>query len=313
MVARTILVALFLGAALAGSLAAEETNPVLGKVGDFVLREADLDRILASQPPAVQKRFQDDPQQRDSLIREILIKKAIVIKAKKEGFDRKPDIKEQLSYVYDNFISQEYLAKVVTAGVVVSEEDLKKYYREHEQEFLLPEQIKVRHILIVSLKEAKPEEREKARARAETVLQRLNTGEDFAKLAVEVSEDQISAPKGGELAPITLGKTNSEEFEKAAFALKNGEISGIVATSYGFHIIKMDEHQDKRTAPFAEAREYIAGKLKAEQEQKKAQEFVEKAVKDAGMEVIAEKAADAPAPVIAEKKPGAVTTGEPKK
>jgi peptidyl-prolyl cis-trans isomerase C len=311
MVARTILVALFLGTALAGSLAAEESNPVLGKVGDFVLREADLDRILASQPPAVQKRFQDDPQQRGNLIREILMKKAIVIKAKKEGFDRKPDIKEQLSYVYDNFISQEYLVKVVTAGVVVSEDDLKKYYREHEQEFLLPEQIKVRHILIVSLKEAKPEEREKARIRAEAVLQRLSTGEDFAKLAIEVSEDQISAPKGGELAPITLGKTNSEEFEKAAFALKNGEISGIVATAYGFHIIKMDERQDKRTAPFAEARDYISSKLKAEQEQKKAQEFVERAVKDAGMEVIAEKAADTP--VIVEKKPGAGTTGEPKK
>jgi len=311
MAARSILVALFLSAALAGSLAAEETNPVLGKVGDFVLREADLDRILANQPPAVQKRFQDDPQQRGNLIREILMKKAIVIKARKEGFDRKPEIKEQLSYVYDNFISQEYLAKVVTAGVAVSDDDLKKYYREHEQEFLLPEEIKVRHILIVSLKEAKPEEREKARARAEAVLQRLNRGEDFAKLAGELSEDQISASKGGELAPITLGKTNSEEFEKAAFALKNGEISGIVATSYGFHIIKMDEHQEKRTAPFAEARDYISGKLKAEQEQKKAQEFVEQAVKDAGMEVYAEKAADAP--VTAGKNPADGTAGERKK
>jgi peptidyl-prolyl cis-trans isomerase C len=311
MAARSILVALFLSAALAGSLAAEETNPVLGKVGDFVLREADLDRILASQPPAVQKRFQDDPQQRGNLIREILMKKAIVIKARKEGFDRKPDIKEQLSYVYDNFISQEYLAKVVTAGVAVSDDELKKYYREHEQEFLLPEEIKVRHILIVSLKEAKPEEREKARARAEAVLQRLNRGEDFAKLAGELSEDQISASKGGELAPITLGKTNSEEFEKAAFALKNGEISGIVATSYGFHIIKMDEHQEKRTAPFAEARDYISGKLKAEQEQKKAQEFVEQAVKDAGMEVYAEKAADAP--VTAGKNPAGGAAGERKK
>ena len=311
MAARSILVALFLSAALAGSLAAEETNPVLGKVGDFVLREADLDRILASQPPAVQKRFQDDPQQRGNLIREILMKKAIVIKARKEGFDRKPDIKEQLSYVYDNFISQEYLAKVVTAGVAVSDDELKKYYREHEQEFLLPEEIKVRHILIVSLKEAKPEEREKARARAEAVLQRLNRGEDFAKLAGELSEDQISASKGGELAPITLGKTNSEEFEKAAFALKNGEISGIVATSYGFHIIKMDEHQEKRTAPFAEARDYISGKLKAEQEQKKAQEFVEQAVKDAGMEVYAEKAADAP--VTAGKNPADGAAGERKK
>src|SRR5450631_1434913 len=111
MLTRTILVALFLCAAVAGTLPAEETNPVLGKSGDFILREADLDRILASQALAVQKHFQDDPQQRVSLVREILMKKAVVARARKEGFDRKPEIKEQLSYVFDNFISQEYLVK----------------------------------------------------------------------------------------------------------------------------------------------------------------------------------------------------------
>ena len=161
------------------------------------------------------------------------------------------------------------------------------------QDFLLPEQIRVRHILIASLKEATPEEKQKALTRAEAVLQRLNRGEDFAKLAGEVSEDQNSATKGGELAPITLGKTNSEEFEKAAFALKTGQTSGIVATSYGFHIIKLDERQEKRTAPFGEARDFIYNTLKTELEQKKAQEFVELAVKDAGLEVFGEKPAAA--------------------
>jgi peptidyl-prolyl cis-trans isomerase C len=219
------------------------------------------------------------------------MKKAVVAKAKKEGFDRRPEIKEQLSYVYDNFISQEYLVKVVTAGTTVAEEDLKKYYQEHEQYFLLPEQIKVRHILIASQNDANPEEKGKARTKAEVILERLNKGEDFAKLAGEVSEDPISAPKGGELSPITLGKTNSEEFEKSAFALKNGEISGIVATSYGFHIIKMDEHLEKHTAPFGETRDFIYNKLKSEFEQKKTQEFVEQAVKDAGMEVYDDKIA----------------------
>ena len=84
MATKTIFVALFLVAAVAGTLSAEETNPGLGKVGDFILREADLDRILASQPASVQKRFQDDPQQRISLIKEILIKKAVVARAKKD-------------------------------------------------------------------------------------------------------------------------------------------------------------------------------------------------------------------------------------
>ena len=274
-----------------GALWAEETNPVLGKVGDFVLREADLDRILANQPPSVQKRYQDDPQQRIGIVREILIKKAIVARAKKDAFDRKPEIKEQLSYIYDNFIAQEYLLKVVTAGVSVPEEDLKRYYQEHENDFMLPEQIKVRHILFATVKESKPAEKEKARSKAESILQRLRKGEDFIKLAGENSEDPISAPKGGELAPITLGKTNSEEFEKAAFALKTGEISDIVLTSYGFHIIKMDERAEKQIVPFNEARDFIFNKLKAEQEQKRVQIFVEQVVKDADMEVSSEKSA----------------------
>jgi peptidyl-prolyl cis-trans isomerase C len=286
---RTILAALFLSATLAGTLSAEEINPILGKVNDFVLREADLERILANQPAAVQKRFQDDPQQQAALVREILTKKAVVTKARKERFDRKPEIKEQLGYVFDNFIALEYMAKVVTAGVNVPEEDLKKFYREHEKDFQLPEQIKVRHILISATKDSKPEEKEKARTRAETALQRLKKGEDFAKLAGEVSEDQVSASSGGELAPITLGKTNSEEFEKAAFALKKDEISSVVATSYGFHIIKMIEHQDQRIAPFSETREFILNKLKSELEQKKALEFIELAVKEAGMEIYGDK------------------------
>lgn len=283
MIARCCVLTMLAVALITGTLRAEETNPVLGKVGDFVLREADLDRILASQPPAIQKRFQDNPQQRDDLAREILMKKAVVAKAKKDGFDRKPEIKEQLSYVFDNFISQEYLDKVVTANVTVPEDELKKYYQEHEKDFQLPEQIKVRHILIALAKDAQPGEKEKARLKAETILQRLNKGEDFSKLAREFSDDQISAAKGGELAAITLGKTNSEEFEKAAFALKTGETSGIVSTSYGLHIIKMDDHQEKRTATFAEARDFIYNKLKAELAQKMVQKFVEQAAKDAGL------------------------------
>lgn len=311
MITRYCILTLLTVALCAGPLQAEETNPVLGKAGDFVLREADLDRVLASQPPAVQKRFQDEPQQRFNLVREILMKKAVVARAKKERFDKRPEVKEQLSYVFDNFIAQEYLTKVVASGVTVAEDDLKKYYQEHEKDFQVPEQIKVRHILIESRKESKPEDREKARTRVETILQRLLKGEDFAKLAGEVSEDPISAGKGGQLAPFTLGKTNSEDFEKAAFALKSGETSGIVTTSYGFHIIKMDERQEKRTATFSEAREFIYTKLKAELEQKKIQEFVEQATKDAGMEVYGEK--NTAVQEGSEKKPVSGTTGDVKK
>lgn len=303
---RTTITAASIFLILAANLAAEEINPIVGRVGDHVLRESDIDRILANQP-AIQKSVQNDPQQRAALVREILTKKIIVAKARKDGFDRKPDVKEQLSYVVDNFLAQEYLIKVVAAGVTVPEGEIKKAYDDNIKQFLLPEQIRVRHILIAADNSATPDERLNARTRAEAALQRVRSGEDFTKIASEISDDSLSSTKGGELPVITAGKTNAVEFEKAAFALKNGETSGIVESPFGFHIIRMIEHQEQRTARYEDVRELILEQLKAAYEQKRIQEYVEKAVKDAGMEIAGEKTEPPPEPA----KPAPPQSGEP--
>jgi parvulin-like peptidyl-prolyl isomerase len=268
---------------------AEEINPVVGKSGAVSLRESDLKRLISYQSPEVQKKLQDEPEQRVILVRQLLTTNAIATKARSEGFDKKPEVMEQLGYLIDQFLAQEYLVKVVTTSVTVPDEDLKRYYKEHQQVFLLPEKITARHIFIEVSKESGPEEKAKAQARADGILLRLKKGEDFDKLAKEMSDDADTAAKGGALGVIAPGKTNSEEFEKAAFALKSGEISAVVATPFGYHIIKVDERQEQRTASFEEAREYITLILKRELEQKKAQEFMEKTMKEAGVEVFAEK------------------------
>lgn len=273
----------------APGLYADELNPVLGKTADFVFREADLDRLLASQPAEIQKRFQDDPQLKLQLVRDLLVKKAVVALVRKNGFDKKPEIREQLSHLVDNFLAQEYLAKVVVGTVTIPEDDVKKYYQEHEKDFAVPEQIKLRHILFSATKETSAEAREKAKNSADAVLLRLRKGEDFAKLAQEFSDDQNSAQKGGDLGTISRGKTNSEEFENAAFSLKPGETSSIISTAYGFHIVRVDERIEKRTAGFSEVRDFIHKNLKDELEQKKAQDFLAKAAKDSGLEIFSEK------------------------
>lgn len=306
MITKPCILILLATALTTGAVQAEDINPILGKAGDAVIREADLDRILAAQPPSVQKSFQNDPQQRLALVREILTKKVIVAKARKEGFDKKPDVKEQLSYVFDNFITQEYLNKVVTAGVSVPEEELRKAYQLYEKEFVVQEQAKVRHILIAAEKSATQEERAKARNRADSILQRIRKGEDFAGLAREASDDQNSSAQGGELATFTPGKTNSDEFEKAAFTLKDGQVSDIVETHYGFHIIKMIEHREKRTAAFSEVRDIIFNKLKADQDQKRIQEYVEMVTKEAGLQIFGEETS--PTPISDDKKQ---TVGKP--
>ena len=289
MTARIMVLMVVFGGLTAVGVSAGEINPVVGKGGSVTFRESDLKRLISYQSPEVQQRLQDEPEQRVNLVRQLLTAGAIATHARTAGFDKKPEVMEQLGYLIDQFLAQEYLVKVVTANVTVSDEELKKYYKEHQPEFLLPEKIKARHIFIEVSKDAGPEEKAKAQARAEGVLLRLKKGEDFAKLAKEMSDDADSAAKGGDLGVISPGKTNSDEFEKAAFALKMGEISSVVVTPFGYHIIRVDERQEQRTASYDEAKEYIATTVKRDLEQKKAQEFIDKTTKDAGVEVFAER------------------------
>jgi len=279
----------FLLAALNGIANADEINPVVGKSADYTIRSADLERLVAAQPVEIQDKLRDEPTLKVYLVKQLLTQKAVVALARKEGFDKKPDVVEQLSHVIDDYIAREYLIKVVAAKVTITDDELKKYYKENTSKFLITEQIKVRHIFIEASKEMMAKDKNTSFLKAETLLERLKKGEDFAKVAQEASDDNDSAKKGGELGTLSPGATSSEEFEKAAFALKSGDISGVVETPYGYHIIKVDERREKRTATFDEAREYIRKKLQSDYEATKLQEFMETASKNAGVEVFADR------------------------
>lgn len=275
-----------------GTVQAEDLNPVVGKVGDFVMREADFERLLSSQPPEVQQTVKSSPEQRTSFIRQFLLTKAVAAKARNEGFDRKPEIRELLANLLDQYIANRYVAKEVTATATVTDEELKAYYREHEKELLLPEAVRARHILILAAQQSPSPEKAKARARAEHLLEQVRKGEDFAQLAREHSDDRDSGARGGELGLLSPGGTNSPEFEKAVFALKSGEVSGIVETAFGYEIIKVDQRSDRRPATFEESREYIRNLLREQNRQKTAQQFLETLARETGLEVVTEKPAE---------------------
>ncbi|HMN03836.1 peptidylprolyl isomerase [Geobacter anodireducens] len=294
MTSRTLLVGAFLVALAAGGSRAEEINPVVGKAGEFTLREADLDRLIDALPAEAQQQLRKNPEQRAFLAREILQTRAVAMIARKEGFDRKPEVRERLGYFVDDFLAREYLTKVVIAGVKVSGAELRAYYQEHAKDFVMPEQAMVRHIFIGIADAADSQAKAAARTRAEGVLERLNKGEDFAAVAAEASEDAESAKEGGLLGAITPGQTNSEEFEKAVFALKAGEVSGLVESPFGYHIVKVDERKEKRALPFDEVKETLRTRLQDEAEQNRLREFIAGAAKQAGVEL----------PVTGEKQPG---------
>lgn len=140
-----------------------------------------------------------------------------------------------------------YLEAVKPAAVGVAPQEIQAYYDQHRDQYRVPEQVKVSHILIktpVPGADGKVDEKavEAARKKAEDVLKQVKAGGDFAKLAEQYSED-TTAKNGGSLSWIGRGRT-VPEFEKAAFSLGKGQISDLVKSSYGFHIIRVDDKQE---------------------------------------------------------------------
>lgn len=144
----------------------------------------------------------------------------------------------------------------IMATLEVGDAQLHEYYDSHRDQFRTPERVKVRHILLMT--QGKPKDQvDKMKAKAEDLLKQIKGGGDFAALAKANSEDPGSKANGGDLGWVVRGQT-VKNFETAAFSLKPGEISPVISTEYGFHILQVQEKQDARLQPFDEVKGALA-------------------------------------------------------
>jgi len=142
--------------------------------------------------------------------------------------------------------------------------EIAEYYElNKEDRFTEPQQVHARHILVKVAPNAPTAEREAAHKRAADLLARVKAGEDFAELAKKNSDDQGSAPKGGDLGLLSHGVMPSA-FEGAAFDMQPGTTSDLVETPFGFHIIKVEEQREGGVKPLAAVRDEIVAALKKE-------------------------------------------------
>jgi peptidyl-prolyl cis-trans isomerase D len=171
------------------------------------------------------------------------------------------------------------------AGVQVTPSDLQSYYDKNRDQYRTPEQVKVSHILIKTPlpgADGKVDEKgvTEAQHRAEDLLKQVKGGAKFEELAKKYSEDPGSAKEGGSLGMISKGQT-VPEFEKAAFSLPKGQISDLVKSSYGFHIIRVDDKQEAHMKTLDEVKGDIEPLLKQQKAQALAQKDAEALVNQA--------------------------------
>ncbi|MFO7984581.1 MAG: peptidylprolyl isomerase [Desulfatiglandaceae bacterium] len=178
---------------------------------------------------------------------------------------------------------QELIDQKFMEDIAVPEKEIKAYYDSHPEFFEQPQQVKARHILVKLEPEATEAEKEGALKKINEIQKKQEAGEDFAQLAKEYSEDP-SADKGGDLG--YFGRQQMvKPFSDAAFDLESGQVSDVVKTRFGYHLIKVEDKKAASTAPYESVKEKIGQYLKQTKLQEEITQYVDKLKKKGTVEV----------------------------
>jgi parvulin-like peptidyl-prolyl isomerase len=159
--------------------------------------------------------------------------------------------------------AKRYLDDIRMRVAEVSDEELEAYYRDNEVRLTLPEQVRVRHILLTWKPMGTTDDKAVIRRQMVPILERARAGEDFAELAREFSDDYATKQNGGDTGLFRRGEM-APAFEAAAFALKPGVISDPVETPFGVHILRLEEHREAYLLPLEEIREQLREHVREE-------------------------------------------------
>lgn len=230
-----------------------QSDPIIIAAGDITIRQSEFEGALKTLPAEYQqfamgagkKQFAED----------YLRMKMLAAEGMKAGLDKDPEVVSQLNLMRENLVANAQLQKL-EKGLTVTDEELKKAYAANQKDY---EKVKARHILVAfkgspAAQPGKPElTDEQAKAKAEDLRKQIVAGAKFEDIASKESDDTGSGARGGELGEFGRGQM-VPEFEKAAFEAKVGELTPVVKTQFGYHLIKVDEHA---TTSFEEAKEAL--------------------------------------------------------
>lgn len=242
--------------------AGADTILVRGPDPNAVVTTADIRAEVAAAPEAMRARMTAERESLAEAINTVYRRKAIAAAATAAGLDQVPEVQAQVVRARDQAFAdalvyrrqQQLLSQVpdMTARAL-------EVYQAKPDRYRTPARVRVRHIL---LRATTTEARQARQAEAESLLQQLREGADFAALAKQQSDDKKTGENGGELPFFQQGQM-VKPFEDAAFALKQpGDLSPVVESDFGLHLIRLDAIQPERQRSFDEVKESIIGKLR---------------------------------------------------
>ena len=249
------------GNAPAAAPVAVPPDKVILTIGDEKITAAEFNQLVESLPE--QLRAQARGPNKRSFTEQLIRIKLLAKEAKRRKLDQAPMIRTQMELQQDNLLAGA-LFQDIQNNTKIDDAELRKYYDEHKSD---NEQVRARHILIrmkgspvPAGKDKKELTEEEALAKAQDIRKKLLAGEDFATLAKAESDDTGSAANGGDLNFFKRGQMVGP-FEQAAFTLPVGQVSEPVKSQFGYHIIKVEQHDTKT---FDEVKPELEKKLRPE-------------------------------------------------
>jgi peptidyl-prolyl cis-trans isomerase C len=253
-------------------LARSADRVVVSIPGGVSVTASELAEDMLRLPAQAQAALISRPQDVARIAQSILIRRELARQAEAEGLEKDPKVAAALRAARERVLSEAALARA--EGPPPDRQTIERLARNQydatPEKFDVPEQVRVRHIL-VSARACEPEQRAR-----ELLAQARKPGADFAALAKANSDDPGSAARGGDLGFFGRGKM-APAFDAAAFALKQpGDVSDVVKTEFGYHVIKLEEHKPAGRKPFDAVRdELVKGASEAETRNRR-QQVVEK-------------------------------------
>lgn len=231
---------------------------VLAEVGPYKLYKEDVEDLI-EKDTQIQKILESKPELRDEIVRALVNRwvnlSLLALAGKKEGLDKDPEVKKELIEIEKSILAKKYFEKKAKK-LNINEREIKEYYKKNKERYKEPEGVHVKHILIYIPKDADKATEKKALEKAKQIRAQILKGAKFEELAKIYSDDAGSKKKGGDLGIIKKGQT-IPEFEKEIFKLKPGEISRPIRSSYGYHIVKVEEKIPEKILPFEEVKDLV--------------------------------------------------------
>jgi len=248
----------------------KKEGPVVAEVNGSTITTGDFNRELKNLPEYL-KSMAATAQGRKEMMDTMVIRELILQQATKDGLDKSPELTEKLEDLKKRLIVEAFLKKKVETDAKVTDDDLKKFYEQNKDKFKTGEQIRASHILVKTEKEAKD------------IQAQIKAGGKFEELAKKHSVD-ASAAQGGDLGWFGKGSM-VPAFEKAALALKEGQVSDVVKSDFGYHIIKLTGKRPAGIRPFEEVKEQIKAAIMPGKQQEVFQKIKEELKKSAKINI----------------------------